>query len=76
MKSRAESIIDDIFKDAQDHLKKDFKILIIGSLGAGKSSFLNFLTNAKNSIQNINGKKSCSNVIKDSLENPESSPIA
>jgi hypothetical protein len=50
--------------------------MILGSVGAGKSSLLKFLSNAKNSIQNINGIKSCKKFIKNSLENPEGGPIA
>ena len=69
IKSRASIIIEEIFKNAKEHLKKDFKILILGGTGQGKTSFLNFLFNAEKAINDQYGIQTCKDVNDKSVEN-------
>ena len=45
-KSKASLILESIFATAESELKHDYKILLLGGTGQGKTAFLNFLANA------------------------------
>jgi polynucleotide 5'-kinase involved in rRNA processing len=44
--SKASFILSEVFKNATEDLKDNYRILILGGTGQGKTAFLNFLANA------------------------------
>ncbi len=45
-KSKASLILESIFATAESEIKHDYRILLLGGTGQGKTAFLNFLANA------------------------------
>ena len=58
-KNPAMDIISEIWKDADLVIKKDYKILLLGGTGQGKTSFLNFLGNVENALKSKDGIQNC-----------------
>ena len=52
-------IISTIWKDVDPVIKADYKILLLGGTGQGKTSFLNFLGNVENALKSKDGIQNC-----------------
>jgi len=68
-------ILEKVFETAHPDLKFNYKILMLGGTGQGKTAFLNFLANVQRATQSINGIESCKSFNKDSLENHVGGPM-
>ncbi len=58
-----------MFRDARSHVKYNYKILMLGGTGAGKTSFLNLLNNVTLATQSITNIKTLKAFNKAELEN-------
>jgi len=61
--------LEQVFENCPPHIKDNFRILLLGGTGAGKTSFLNFLANVQRAIQSIQDVKSCKRFNNESIEN-------
>ena len=76
LRSRASLILEKVFENAHPDLKYNYKILLLGGTGQGKTALLNFFANVQRATQSINGIESCKSFNKDSLENHVGGPMA
>lgn len=61
-KSRGSIIMENVFEDAHWNIKQEYKILMVGGTGQGKTAFLNFLANAQKVMNSLDGIKSCNEI--------------
>ena len=69
-------ILEKVFENAHPDLKYNYKILLLGGTGQGKTALLNFFANVQRATQSINGIESCKSFNNDSLENHVGGPMA
>ena len=63
------------FKTTPHDRKQEFRVLLLGGTGQGKTSFLNFL-NFKNTMKSMDNIKSCEKFNSMELKNPDGGAMA